>query len=119
MARYIAKNIVAAELADICEVQLSYAIGVAEPTSVHVDCHGTARADEEKISALVRQHFDLTPAGIIESLDLCRPIYRPTACHGHFGRTPGEAGEGTFSWEKTDKAAVLRAALEQCAGATA
>ena len=108
MARYIAKNIVAAELADICEVQLSYAIGVAEPTSVYVDCHDTARVDEGKLSTLVRQHFDLTPAGIIASLDLCRPIYLPTASHGHFGRTPGEAGEGTFSWEKTDLVDALR-----------
>ena len=119
VARYIAKNIVAAELADVCEVQLSYAIGVAEPTSVQIDCQGTARIDEEKLPELVRQHFDLTPRGIIDTLDLRRPIYRPTACHGHFGREPGEAGEGTFSWEKTDKAAALAAAAEQCAGATA
>jgi S-adenosylmethionine synthetase len=119
MARYIAKNIVAADLADICEVQLSYAIGRADPTSVHVDCHGTGRIDEQKIAELVRAHFDLTPSGIIESLNLRRPIYRATACHGHFGRTPGSGGDGSFSWEKTDKADDLRAAAEQCAAATA
>ncbi len=119
MARYIAKNIVAAELAEICEVQLSYAIGRAEPTSVHVDCHGTARVDEDKLEQLARRHFDLTPRGIIETLGLRRPIYRHSAYHGHFGRTPGDGGEGSFSWEKTDKAAELRSAAEQHVGATA
>ena len=119
MARYIAKNIVAADLADICEVQLSYAIGRADPTSVNVDCQGTGRLDEQKIAELVRGHFDLTPSGIIESLNLRRPIYRATACHGHFGRTPGSGGDGSFSWEKTDKSDLLRAAAEQVAGATA
>ena len=119
MARYIAKNVVAAELADICEVQLSYAIGRAEPTSVNVDCHGTARIDEGKLAELIRQHFDLTPAGIVNTLNLRRPIYHVTACHGHFGRTPGEGGEGTFSWERTDKAPELRTAAEQSCGATA
>ncbi len=119
MARYIAKNIVAAHLADVCEVQLSYAIGIAEPTSVNIDCQGTARIDESKLPALVREHFDLTPAGIIESLDLRRPIYRVTACHGHFGRNPGEGGPGTFSWEKTDKVDALRSAVGQRVGATA
>jgi S-adenosylmethionine synthetase len=119
MARYIAKNIVAADLADICEVQLSYAIGRADPTSVNVDCQGTGRIDEQKIAELVRGHFDLTPSGIIESLKLRRPIYRATACHGHFGRTPGSGGDGSFSWEKTDKADLLRAASEQSCGATA
>jgi len=119
MARYIAKNIVAADLADICEVQLSYAIGRADPTSVNVDCQGTGRIDEQKIAELVRGHFDLTPSGIIESLKLRRPIYRATACHGHFGRTPGSGGDGSFSWEKTDKADLLRAATEQSCGATA
>jgi S-adenosylmethionine synthetase len=108
MARYIAKNVVAAGLAETCELQLSYAIGVAEPTSVHLDCYGTAQIDEERISRLVREHFRLTPRGIIESLDLLRPIYRPTAAYGHFGRTPDEAGPGTFTWERTDKAAALR-----------
>jgi S-adenosylmethionine synthetase len=119
MARYIAKNIVAAELAQICEVQLSYAIGVAEPTSVHIDCRGTARIDEAKLDELVREHFDLTPRGIIQSLQLLRPIYRVTAAHGHFGREPGEGGPGTFSWEATDRAATLKAAAESLAGATA
>jgi S-adenosylmethionine synthetase len=116
MARYIAKNIVAADLADACEVQLSYAIGRADPISVHVDCQGTARIDEQKIIELVRDHFDLTPAGIIDWLDLKRPIYRVTACHGHFGREPGSGGADTFTWEKTDKAPLLRSAAEQCAG---
>lgn len=116
MARYIAKNIVAADLADVCEVQLSYAIGVAAPTSVHIDCQGTARIDEDKLADLVRTHFRLTPRGIIESLDLLRPIYSVTAAHGHFGRAPGEGGPGTFSWEKTDKAAALRAAAEKLVG---
>lgn len=119
MARYIAKNVVAAELADVCEVQLSYAIGVSEPTSVHVDCQGTAKLDEAIIDRLIREHFDLTPRGIIESLNLLRPIYRPTSYHGHFGREPGEGGEGTFTWERTDKAAALREAAEALAGATA
>jgi S-adenosylmethionine synthetase len=119
MARYIAKNIVAAGLADVCEVQLSYAIGRPDPISVNVDCHGTGRIDEQKIAELVRGNFDLTPSGIITSLNLRRPIYRATACHGHFGRTPGSGGEGSFSWEKTDKADLLRAAAEQRAGATA
>ena len=110
MARYIAKNIVAAELAEQCEVQLSYAIGVAEPTSILVDTDGTANIDEARIEDLVREHFNLTPAGIIRELDLLRPIYRATAAHGHFGRQPGEGGPGTFSWEKTDKAAPLKEA---------
>jgi S-adenosylmethionine synthetase len=108
MARYIAKNLVAAGIADQCEVQLSYAIGVAEPTSVRVDCNGTNAIAEDKISDLVREHFELTPRGLIESLDLLNPIYSPTAAHGHFGRTPGEGGKGTFTWELTDKADALR-----------
>jgi len=111
MARYIAKNIVAAGLAGECEVQLSYAIGVPEPTSVHVDCQGTATVDESAIIGAVSQVFDLTPKGIITTLDLLRPIYLPTAAHGHFGRAPGEAGEGTFSWEKTDRVDDLKAAV--------
>ena len=110
MARYVAKNIVAAGLADICEIQLSYAIGVVEPTSIHLDCQGTAQIDEAKIVRLVREHFDLTPKGIINRLDLLRPIYRKTSYHGHFGRTPGEAGPGTFSWERTDLAEALKQA---------
>ncbi len=105
MARYIAKNVVAAGLADQCEVQLSYAIGVAEPTSVLVDCFGTNTAPEAKINAAIRKHFELTPKGIIESLGLRKPIYGPTARHGHFGRTPEN---GFFNWEKTDKADDLK-----------
>jgi len=108
MARYVAKNIVAAGLADVCEVQLSYAIGVAEPTSVLVDCQGTAKDDEARIAAAVRRVFELTPAGIIETLGLRKPIYTPTAAHGHFGRTP----EGDlFTWEKLDKTEALRDAM--------
>lgn len=103
IARYIAKNIVAAELADKCTVQLAYAIGVAEPVSVLIDSHGTCieGLDDEKLSAIVRKNFKLTPADIIETLDLRRPIYRKTAAYGHFGR------DG-FSWEKTDKAEALK-----------
>lgn len=108
MARYIAKNIVAAGLADCCEIQLSYAIGVAEPVSVHVDCQGTAKIDEQTLSEIVIKNFDLTPRGIIESLGLLSPIYAHTAYHGHFGRTPDECCAGSFSWEKTDKAATLK-----------
>ncbi|MCC7390352.1 MAG: methionine adenosyltransferase [Phycisphaerales bacterium] len=111
MARYIAKNIVAAELADICEIQLSYAIGVAEPTSVWVDCSGTERADPGKIANAVREVFSLTPRGIIETLKLRKPIYRRTARHGHFGRKPAaEQGVEFFTWEKTDKIEALRQA---------
>ncbi len=105
MARYIAKNIVAAELADICEVQLSYAIGVAEPTSVYVQTEGTAKVDEETLSHLIRENFNLTPRGIIDTLKLRRPIFRKTAAHGHFGRPLPE-----FTWEATDKAAALKKA---------
>ncbi|HTV64092.1 MAG TPA: methionine adenosyltransferase, partial [Bryocella sp.] len=103
MARYIAKNIVAAGLADRCEVQLAYAIGVAEPVSVLIDTFGTAKVDEAKIATLVRANFKLTPKGIMESLDLRRPIYRKTAAYGHFGRNDPD-----FTWEKTDKAAALK-----------
>jgi S-adenosylmethionine synthetase len=103
MARYIAKNIVAAGLADRCEVELAYAIGVAEPVSVLVETFGTAKVDEQKISDLVRANFQLTPKGIIESLNLRRPIYRKTAAYGHFGRKDPD-----FTWEATDKAAALR-----------
>ena len=101
MARYIAKNIVAADLAERVTVQLAYAIGVADPVSVLVDTHDTGSIDEDTLSNLVRENFELTPKGIIESLDLRRPIYRETAAYGHFGR------EG-FSWEKTDKAEALK-----------
>ncbi len=113
MARYIAKNVVAAKLADRCEVQLSYAIGVAEPTSIYIDCFGTAKIDEEKISKAVRETFGLTPRKIIEALGLRAPIYGPTARHGHFGRAPGSVtykGKkyDTFTWERTDKADQLK-----------
>lgn len=102
-ARYVAKNIVAAGLADKCELELAYAIGVAEPVSVLVETFGTAKIDEEKIEALVKKHFDLRPAAIIRDLDLRRPIYRQTAAYGHFGRTDIE-----LPWEKTDRAEVLK-----------
>jgi S-adenosylmethionine synthetase len=105
MGRYIAKNIVEAGLADICEVQLSYAIGVAEPTSVHVETFETGKVSDSVIVALVREHFPLTPGGIIKHLGLRKPIYAKTAAHGHFGRKPG--ADGSFSWEKTDLAAKL------------
>jgi S-adenosylmethionine synthetase len=105
MARYAAKNIVASGLAERCMVQLAYAIGVAEPVSVLVDTNGTGRLGEDRLSALVREHFRLTPLGIIEELRLRRPIYKKTAAYGHFGRS----GEG-FTWEATDKAEALRAA---------
>jgi S-adenosylmethionine synthetase len=104
MARYIAKNIVAAGLAERCEVQLAYAIGVADPVSVLVDTQGTGKINEDTLSDLVREHFKLTPRGIIESLDLRRPIYKKTAAYGHFGRTEPE-----FTWERTDKAYALSA----------
>ena len=104
MARYVAKNVVAAGLAERCMVQLAYAIGVAEPVSVLIDTTGTGTISDDKISELVRAHFKLTPRGIIESLDLRRPIYKKTAAFGHFGRTEPE-----FTWERTDKAAALRA----------
>ncbi len=106
MARYIAKNIVAAGLADKCTVQLAYAIGVAEPVSVYIDTHGTGKVDEVKLAEAVRKNFALTPKGIIEALDLRRPIFRQTARFGHFGRTHDE-----FTWEKTDKADALLGAL--------
>jgi len=105
MARYVAKNCVAAGLADRVQVQLAYAIGVADPVSVLVDTFGTARIDDKRISELVREHFSLTPHGIIETLDLRRPIYRQTAAFGHFGRS-----EPDFTWERTDKAEALRRA---------
>ena len=110
MARYVAKNVVAAGLAAVCEVQLAYAIGVAEPTSVMVTTLGTGTLSDEALSKIVRAEFDLTPGGIISTLDLLRPIYAHTAYHGHFGREPGETGKGTFSWEKTDRAAALKKA---------
>ncbi len=105
-ARYVAKNVVAAGLAERCEVQLSYAIGVAEPTSVMVETFGTSRLTAEKLTQIVRKHFDLTPYGLCEMLDLMRPIYQKTAYYGHFGRTEPE-----FTWERTDKAQALAAEL--------
>jgi S-adenosylmethionine synthetase len=105
MGRYIAKNIVAAGLADACEVQLAYAIGVAQPVSVTVSTENTAVIPEDQISELIKEHFALTPRGIIRHLGLLKPIYKETARHGHFGREPGPNGH--FSWERTDKAAAL------------
>ncbi len=105
MARYVAKNIVAAGLADRCEIQLAYAIGVSEPVSVHVDTDGTGKLPESRIAELVREFFPLTPSGIIKHLDLRRPIFRKTASGGHFGRDEAE-----FTWERTDKAEALRQA---------
>jgi S-adenosylmethionine synthetase len=104
--RYVAKNIVAAGLADRCEIQISYAIGVAEPTSISIDSFGTGKISDEKIAELVSEHFELRPAGLVEMLDLKRPIYRKTAAYGHFGREDAD-----FTWEKTDKAEALKAAL--------
>ena len=114
MARYIAKNIVSAGLARKAEVQLAYAIGVAEPVSVMVDAFGTETVPESRITALVRENFALTPKRIIEALDLRRPIYKATAAYGHFGRS----GPG-FTWERTDRAAALRKAAGLGAGANA
>jgi len=104
--RYVAKNIVAAGLADRCEIQVSYAIGVSEPTSISINTFGTGKLSDAAIVDLIRQHFDLRPRGLIEMLDLRRPIYQPTASYGHFGRELE-----TFTWEKTDKAADLQKAL--------
>ena len=104
--RYVAKNIVAAGLAERCEIQVSYAIGVAEPTSIAIDSFGTGKLADDRIAELVREHFDLRPKGLVEMLDLKRPIYRKTAAYGHFGREDAD-----FTWEKTDKADALKAAL--------
>jgi S-adenosylmethionine synthetase len=104
-ARYVAKNVVAAGLADRCEIQVSYAIGVAEPTSIMVETFGTGKVSRERLTQLVRDHFDLTPYGLREMLDLVRPIYEKTAAYGHFGREEPE-----FTWERTDKAEALAAA---------
>ncbi|UCC93774.1 MAG: methionine adenosyltransferase domain-containing protein, partial [Thermoplasmata archaeon] len=103
MARYVAKNIVAADLADRCEVQMAYAIGVAEPVSLLVDTYGTAHVDELKIEQVVREVFDLRPRAIIKHLDLLRPIYKKTAAYGHFGRDDPD-----FTWERTDKVDELK-----------
>ena len=109
-ARYIAKNIVAAGLASRCEVQVAYAIGVAAPVSIHVTTFGTGRVSDETLEKLIRAHFDCRPAALIRELDLLRPIYKPTAAYGHFGRS-----EATFSWEKTDEAAALKEAAKAAA----
>ena len=121
-ARYVAKNIVEAGIADKCEVQVSYAIGVAEPTSISVNTFGTGRISDDQIDKLIRAHFDLRPYGIVKMLDLVHPIYQPTAAYGHFGRKPyelsytgldGKTETATaFSWEKTDKAEILRKAAK-------
>lgn len=108
MARYVAKNIVASGLAERCEVQLAYAIGVAEPVSVLVDTFGTGKLEPRQLQELVRANFQLTPKGIIETLDLRKPIYKQTAAYGHFGRT-----DGAFAWEKTDKAETLAAGARE------
>jgi len=113
--RYVAKNVVAAGLADRCEIQVSYAIGVAEPTSISVNTFGTGKIADAELISLIRKVFELRPYGLVKQLDLLHPIYRPTAAYGHFGRTPETVslnGEtfSTFSWEKTDKAEALRAA---------
>ena len=105
MCRYVAKNVVAAGLAERCEVQVAYAIGVSEPISLYVQTFGTGRIPDEDIEGIIRKHFDLTPAGIISQLDLKRPVYRKTSTYGHFGREGSE-----FSWERTDRAAELRRA---------
>lgn len=104
--RYVAKNIVAAGLADRCEIQISYAIGVSEPTSISIDTYGTGKLSDQEISNLVREHFDLRPSGLMDMLDLRRPIYQATAAYGHFGRE-----EENFTWENTDKVALLKKAL--------
>lgn len=106
--RYVAKNIVAAGLAERCEIQVSYAIGVAQPVSIHVDTFGTGKLADDQIAKLVAEHFDLRPKAIIQNLDLLRPIYTPTAAYGHFGR---EAKDGLFTWEQTDKVDVLKDAM--------
>ena len=106
-ARYVAKNLVAAGLADKCEIQLAYAIGVARPVSIFVDSFGTGKVSDEKLADIVAENFDLRPAAIIKKLDLRRPIYRQVAAYGHFGRTDIDV-----PWEKTDKAEALKAAFE-------
>jgi S-adenosylmethionine synthetase len=108
MARYIAKNIVASGLSDQCEIQISYAIGVAQPISVLVDTHETGKLPDELILELVKKYFDMRPKAIIDQLNLLRPIYKKTAVFGHFGREEPE-----FTWEKTDKAELLKKELEK------
>jgi S-adenosylmethionine synthetase len=108
-ARYLAKNVVAAALADRCSIQLAYAIGVAKPLSVYVDTYGTGRCDEERLEAVLPDLFDLSPGGIRRHLELARPIYARTAAYGHFGRPPED--DGGFSWERTDLVDALRSSL--------
>ncbi len=110
MCRYMAKNVVAAGLADACSIQLSYAIGISKPISVYVYCHGTEKVDPTKLTQTLCEMIDLTPAGIRKHLNLNRPIYRKTAAYGHFGREPGE--DGSFSWEKTDMVEKLRSVFQ-------
>ncbi|MEE4238065.1 MAG: methionine adenosyltransferase [Anderseniella sp.] len=112
-ARYLAKNIVAAKLADRCTIQLSYAIGVAQPLSVYVDTHGTGKVHETVLEQAIRKAMDLSPSGIRRHLDLNKPIYAKTAAYGHFGRKPGR--DGSFSWEKTDLTTALKAAVKELA----
>jgi S-adenosylmethionine synthetase len=112
MARYVAKNLVASGLASRAEVQLAYAIGVAEPVSVMINTFGTGKVEDQRLAEVIRDTFELTPAGMIKQLNLRRPIYRKTAAFGHFGRT-----EDTFTWEATDKAELLRDAAQLTAAA--
>ena len=117
MARYVAKNLVEAGLAERCEVQLAYAIGVKDPTSIKVDTFGTAiNTNDQALEEAIRTVFDLTPKGIIDALELRRPIYAPTSSGGHFGRTPGEGTEGSFPWELTDKTHALKEAIHAATG---
>jgi S-adenosylmethionine synthetase len=106
MCRYVAKNIVAAGLAERCEIQVSYAIGVAEPTSITIETFGTGKIEEQRLVSIVREHFDMRPKGLIAQLDLLKPIYQPTASYGHFGRNESVG----FTWEKTDKVDALKSA---------
>lgn len=108
-SRYLAKNVVAAGLAKECTIQLSYAIGIAKPLSVYIDCNGTSEVDEVKLATVLQEMMDLTPKGIRNHLDLCKPIYKPTSAYGHFGRRP--RGDGSFSWEKVDLAEELKKAF--------
>jgi S-adenosylmethionine synthetase len=108
-ARYLAKNVVAAKLADRCTIQLSYAIGVAQPLSVYVDLHGTGRVEASAIESALREVMDLSPSGIRRHLDLNKPIYAKTTAYGHFGRKPGR--DGSFSWEKTDLVKAIKEAV--------
>ena len=110
-ARYLAKNVVAAGLAERCTIQIAYAIGVAEPVSLYADTHGTGKVADSQLEAALAETMPLTPRNIREHLGLNRPIYAPTSAYGHFGRTAGEAGDGTFSWEAVDLAEKLAAAV--------